>query len=82
MTGAQVLGVELGSVLPIDPPLTGCLHVLTGGDGGHVADHGSQITAAFDLDVEHSKSVLRVVEGHAFDLARESFGHSRCVDRD
>ena len=38
---------------------------------GRMADHGHKITLASRVDLQDSKAILGVVEGDAFDRARE-----------
>ena len=44
-----------------------------GGDHRGVADDGHQFAVAARLDAENAKAVLGVVEGDAFDEARQNF---------
>jgi hypothetical protein len=65
-------GAELPTMLAIGDPVPGSGSVFTRGNDGSVADQGDQFPLTLHLQAQHTKAVLRVVEGDAFNEASET----------
>ena len=63
---------ELPAVFAIGDPVPGSRSVFAGGNGRGMADQGDQFVLTFDFQTQHTKTVLLVVEGDAFNQAGEA----------
>jgi len=79
MGGADLLGLELTPVLPVDHPLARGLDVLPLADRGDRADHRREVAPPLDLHLEHGEPAFRVVEGHALNQAGDLLGHASAL---
>ena len=67
----QRVRAELHAVARAGLPAAAGVHDLARGHAGALADHGDRIALLGELDPEHAKSGVRVLERHALDQARQ-----------
>jgi hypothetical protein len=73
--------LKLKAVAPVGDPDADGVDEFPGGDRRDMADDRHQVAFAARLYLEHGKTIVIVVERHAFDGPDERFTGGGCVER-